>query len=772
MNPAGPKTHKALKAIHQEIYRLRMVCGSLSAKILPKNSAMTSIVDSHLEDAMKAYAPLFQPLKDLARNWTVDLEKCLEVLSRMKQVQEVERNSGGHFNFAQAALVVAGGAEVYGRKVDYVHQLTLGFFEQLSEKARRSKKGTADNENDENLPCDIPQVPDDPCEWVDLKKLRPADPKTLVLKKSACKPAKLLPQVISFCTFLFSITCSTLYKVFFPIPMELVPLTSEEKMDVPLYDSVNPNILIGMKDDFKMNTAFIHESGAMLLDLVNERIINEFTTKEIVAEVTNMMRTLRDADGTTGIVSLVLHLVANEVNGGAQGDGGDATLVGEAQQPAEIVRDEEFTHQDVLSKKGPSTQLLPDEMVPLILEKPAELFPSDDEGNFGGGDGYNDMDIEECGPPPHPADEEGFVDNDIDEVDIFTEFSYRVLPPKVIKPYNLASSLIQRQKKKLLSLGLNPQTSFMDYLHNEVYRNSVKIPYRKYDAGFNCAPLIAVSEFISKEEKRRNAFKNALRKQRRLNKEKQVDEEAAVAEEELVVGAGDDFADDVSEPEFNEFNNDVAEEEVRFGEVIDNEDMDSNFRDVIHGGSEVNDSVVPTEEMSFNARLRHYLNLYWAEGEEIHSKLDERVQKWDETVTPLLEEEERRRVFDIHDYGSELLAKFDQCGQQRGFFEVSFTSTHSQLVVMSFQCRTISLFTQNKLLFPFQLIQKVPDYEVSRYFLSSLMLANTYNLEITFDDDGFQGGNEMDDHCLGENYRLKLLKRDRHHEAIEQSVTS
>lgn len=152
--------------------------------------------------------------------------------------------------------------------------------------------------------------------------------------------------------------------------------------------------------------------------------------------------------------------------------------------------------------------------------------------------------------------------------------------------------------------------------------------------------------------------------------------------------------------------------------------------------------------------------------------MDERVQKWDETVTPLLEEEERRRVFDIHDYGSELLAKFDQCGQQRGFFEVSFTSTHFQLVVMSFQCRTISLFTQNKLLFPFQLIQKVPDYEVSRYFLSSLMLANTYNLEITFDDDGFQGGNEMDDHCLGENYRLKLLKRDRHHEAIEQSVTS
>lgn len=48
--------------------------------------------------------------------------------------------------------------------------------------------------------------------------------------------------------------------------MELVPLTSEEKMDVPLYDSVNPNILIGMKDDFKMNTAFIHESVSLSVE--------------------------------------------------------------------------------------------------------------------------------------------------------------------------------------------------------------------------------------------------------------------------------------------------------------------------------------------------------------------------------------------------------------------------------------------------------------------------------------------------------------------------
>lgn len=56
----------------------------------------------------------------------------------------------------------------------------------------------------------------------------------------------------------------------------------------------------------------------------------------------------------------------------------------------------------------------------------------------------------------------------------------------------------------------------------------------------------------------------------------------------------------------------------------------------------------------------------------MESKLDERVQKWDETVSPLLEEESERRPFDIHQYGIELLQKFQNLGQQKQFFDVCF----------------------------------------------------------------------------------------------------
>ena len=51
--------------------------------------------------------------------------------------------------------------------------------------------------------------------------------------------------------------------------MELVPLTSDEKTNVPLYDSVNKAVLIGMKDDFKMNTAFIHKSVGFFFKRIN-----------------------------------------------------------------------------------------------------------------------------------------------------------------------------------------------------------------------------------------------------------------------------------------------------------------------------------------------------------------------------------------------------------------------------------------------------------------------------------------------------------------------
>uniref|UniRef100_A0A0N5AS69 Condensin-2 complex subunit H2 n=1 Tax=Syphacia muris TaxID=451379 RepID=A0A0N5AS69_9BILA len=677
---------------------------------------MVAAVGLPLEEGVKEFAPLFQPLKDLAKNWNIDMEKCLAgFVEWVRKVTEVKENSGGRFNFAEAARVVSGSAEVYGRKIDYVHQLARGCFEQLSEKAKKKhEKGVNDGEEEEDPQAQVPDVPDDPCEFVDLRKLRAVDQRTIRLKKAECRLAKILPQ----------------------IPIEMTPLTVEEKINLPLYDSIHPTVLIGMRDDFKINTAFNHESGTLLLDLISEKIMDDFTTQDIVAEITKTMLNLR-----------------NEMNCQSRCDIVFDNTLGVSGDNCEVNRKTQETQPVFQTEVRNSTQLVQDEEMVAVENQKAELF-DDNEPQLMDVDDDNQLDAEEDAMCSRPCltesrycvhrflsfvtgvflqtDIENFTDIDVEEVDIFSDFKYRNVPHKVSRCCSMANSLIEKQKRRRISLGLSSKKSFMEYFHNEVYRKGVKKSYLKFDLGFSNMPMLAASEFTEKERKRRNILRILLRKQ-----ENRLSQEEAVVEENE--GPDDNnFEDDGLEPEIGEIDVNNADlldnEENRLSDVICKEDVRSGFGNTVYAdhysNNNPNESV---EEMSFTSRLRYYLNLYWAEGEEMESKLDERVQKWDETVSPLLEEESERRPFDIHQYGIELLQKFQNLGQQKQFFD---------------------------------LIREVPDYDVSRYFLSSLVLANRYNVEISYDvttdiSQDFLG--------LGNSYVLKLLNSDCHNNAVENS---
>lgn len=69
-----------------------------------------------------------------------------------------------------------------------------------------------------------------------------------------------------------------------------------------------------------------------------------------------------------------------------------------------------------------------------------------------------------------------------------------------------------------------------------------------------------------------------------------------------------------------------------------------------------------------------------------------RVQKWHENLRPILEEEEKRTEFDIHEYGTRLLNCFKSIGEQKTFKEL------------------------------IGLVEGFAQEEVSRYFLSTLMM--------------------------------------------------
>ncbi len=103
------------------------------------------------DGAGEEYLYLLRPIRDLRRNWEEDI--CQHLKDYLDSVIE---ETGVYvpqwlpvdyplhvpfphfrFNFVRAAAVIIGNTNIYGKKVDYVHQLALNFFDQIKERQRR-----------------------------------------------------------------------------------------------------------------------------------------------------------------------------------------------------------------------------------------------------------------------------------------------------------------------------------------------------------------------------------------------------------------------------------------------------------------------------------------------------------------------------------------------------------------------------------------------------------------------------------------------------------
>ncbi|KAJ8919024.1 hypothetical protein NQ315_016929 [Exocentrus adspersus] len=102
----------------------------------------------------------------------------------------------------------------------------------------------------------------------------------------------------------------------------------------------------------------------------------------------------------------------------------------------------------------------------------------------------------------------------------------------------------------------------------------------------------------------------------------------------------------------------------------------------------------------------------------------DRVREWRDTITPILKNL-KERDFDIHEYGSRIIEGM-QVNESKAFGD---------------------------------LVQNKPSAEVVRYFISSLQLANTRNIEIR----GAQQGKLSND-----TFEIKLLSKDRYHEHLNE----
>ncbi|XP_014256624.1 condensin-2 complex subunit H2 [Cimex lectularius] len=112
------------------------------------------------------------------------------------------------------------------------------------------------------------------------------------------------------------------------------------------------------------------------------------------------------------------------------------------------------------------------------------------------------------------------------------------------------------------------------------------------------------------------------------------------------------------------------------------------------------------------------------------TEVAKRVAEWHESIMPALEASERRSHFDMNEYGTKILERFPDED------------------VTSFR--------------PFgEIVAGQPKEEICRYFLSTLLLANTYSLEIRNSDPS-----ELASDCL----EMRLITKTRHHEELDANL--
>ncbi|NXB10889.1 CNDH2 protein, partial [Cnemophilus loriae] len=194
-----------------------------------------------MEEVDSRFLHLLQPIRDLTKNWEVDVAAQLgEYLEELDQICISFDNGKTTMNFMEAALLIQGSACIYSRKVEYLYMLVCQTLDCISNKKReklptslghdgRDADATFTDKEEEFLSLD--DIPETSQASVDMRRdQQPA-------------AVNIVPLT----------------------PMSLVPPDEGEKKENPLLSRRGE--VLASRRDFRMNTSTPHASGAFLLEL-------------------------------------------------------------------------------------------------------------------------------------------------------------------------------------------------------------------------------------------------------------------------------------------------------------------------------------------------------------------------------------------------------------------------------------------------------------------------------------------------------------------------
>uniref|UniRef100_S4REV6 Condensin-2 complex subunit H2 n=1 Tax=Petromyzon marinus TaxID=7757 RepID=S4REV6_PETMA len=195
-----------------------------------------------MEEPEQRFFHLLNPLRDLTRNWEVDvaahLEEYLEELDNI-----VISFDGGKttMNFAEAALLIQGSACIYSKKVEYLYSLVYQTLDMISDK-KRSQKVTDVGQEGVDSDTSFAYKHNEE-EFLSLDDIQSSSNINLHNNPQNMLHTSIMPL----------------------IPMCLIPTDEVERQGTPLYSQKGE--LLASRKDFRMNTSTPHHTGVFMLEL-------------------------------------------------------------------------------------------------------------------------------------------------------------------------------------------------------------------------------------------------------------------------------------------------------------------------------------------------------------------------------------------------------------------------------------------------------------------------------------------------------------------------
>ncbi|XP_034371924.1 condensin-2 complex subunit H2 isoform X2 [Arvicanthis niloticus] len=559
-----------------------------------------------MEDVEVRFAHLLQPIRDLTKNWEVDVAAQLgEYLEELDQICISFDEGKTTMNFIEAALLIQGSACVYSKKVEYLYSLVYQALDFISGK-RRAKQLSLVQEDGSNravnsgTPCETED------EFLSLDHF-PDSRANVDLKNDQVSSELLIIPLL---------------------PMALVAPDEVEKNSSPLY-SCQGEVLASRKD-FRMNTCTPNSRGAFMLEPV-EPCPTSRSQKDTEDAEDQPMEVSRDGSPVP-VLS-----ISQEPDGPALSSGDEdaedvADLPEVALEPAE-------------PRTSQQSAILPRRY--MLRERHGALEPASR--------------LQETPDPWQSLDPFDSLDSKLFQKG---------------KPYSVPPGVEEAPGQKRKRKGATKLQDFHQWYLNAYAEHTDGRRTRRKGPTFADMEVLYwkhVQEQLETLQKLRRR-KMTDRWLPRAKQDLWPTEEDRLEESLEDLGVADDFL----EPE--EYVEEA--EEVMPGEAADL------------------DAEAMPESLRYEELVRRNVEFFIATSQKFiqETELSQRIRDWEDTIQPLLQEQEQHVPFDIHTYGDQLVSRFSQLNEWCPFAE---------------------------------LVAGQPAFEVCRSMLASLQLANDYTVEIT-----------------------------------------